>query len=196
MDAHLSQCGQPTCEGEWSHSLCDYPTVELRVTHRWLPLRGGVGRQKRDIIGRRGWGVSKYSGRPIFIFLIKKNWICAMTRNQAGPNINILLTRNLPFDSDVRQWSHLLTIPLHCLTRGQFEFDMLGFAFVLIAFVLRCCSIISKKVSIFCHQNHFTSILHKTFNNCCIKLRLNTKKLKLKLKNMNLKITLLISWSW
>ena len=31
------------------------------------------------------------------------------------PNIEILLTRNLPFASDVRQLSHPLIIPLHCL---------------------------------------------------------------------------------
>ena len=28
---------------------------------------------------------------------------CAMTRHHAEPNINILLTRNLPFDSDITQ---------------------------------------------------------------------------------------------
>ena len=33
-------------------------------------------------------------------FLVKENWICAVTRQHAEPNINILLTRNLPFDSD------------------------------------------------------------------------------------------------
>ena len=46
---------------------------------------------------------SKSSGRPIFIFFIKENWICPMTRHHAEPNINILLTGNLPFDSDFRQ---------------------------------------------------------------------------------------------
>ena len=40
---------------------------------------------------------------------------CAMTRHHAEPNINILFTRNLPFDSDVRQWGHSFMIPLHCL---------------------------------------------------------------------------------
>ena len=38
-------------------------------------LRGGCGagvKQKRDVIGRRGVGGSEYSGRPIFIFLLKK----------------------------------------------------------------------------------------------------------------------------
>ena len=37
------------------------------------------------------------------LFFIGENWICAMTRHHVEPNINILLTRNLPFDSDVRQ---------------------------------------------------------------------------------------------
>ena len=37
--------------------------------------------------------------RPIFIFFIKENWICAMIRHHAESNINILLTRNLPIDS-------------------------------------------------------------------------------------------------
>ena len=48
----------------------------------------------------------------------------------------IILTRNLPFDSDVRQWSHPLMIPLLCLwaksnnrTRGQFECDVTWFCF-------------------------------------------------------------------
>ena len=36
-------------------------------------------------------------------FFIKENWICVVTRHHAEPNINILLTRNVPFDSDVRQ---------------------------------------------------------------------------------------------
>ena len=71
-----------------------------------------------------GWGVSECSGSPIFIFFIKENWICVMTSHHAEPNINILLTRNLLFDSYVRQWSH----PLHCLwaklndrMRGRFR---------------------------------------------------------------------------
>ena len=34
------------------------------------------------------------------IFLLKKKKICAMTRHYAN---NILLARNLPFDSDIRQ---------------------------------------------------------------------------------------------
>ena len=60
-----------------------------------------------------GWGVSECSGRLIFISFIKENWICAITRHRVElnhgdiispwSNINILLTKNLPFDSDVRQ---------------------------------------------------------------------------------------------
>ena len=53
-----------------------------------------------------GWGWrergSECSGRPILIFFIKENWICGMSRHNAQPNINMLLTRNLPFDYDVR----------------------------------------------------------------------------------------------
>ena len=41
-----------------------------------------------------------------------------MTRHRAEPNINILLTRNLPFDSDVRHGSHDLMIPVFL---GYFE---------------------------------------------------------------------------
>ena len=60
---------------------------------------GGVGKNEMlSDVG--GWEVSQCSGCPIFIFFIKENWICTMTRHHAN---NILLARNLPFDSDVRQ---------------------------------------------------------------------------------------------
>ena len=36
-------------------------------------------------------------------FFVKEKWICGMNRQHTEPNINILLTRNLLFDSDVRQ---------------------------------------------------------------------------------------------
>ena len=59
-----------------------------------------------------------------------------MTRHHAEPNINILLTRNLPSDSGIRQWSHPLMIPLYCLwaksnsrTCGKFECDVTFFCF-------------------------------------------------------------------
>ena len=56
----------------------------------------------------------------------EENWISTMTSRHAEPNINILLTRNPPFDSDVRQWTHPLMIPLNVYnrTRGQFECDV------------------------------------------------------------------------
>ena len=44
--------------------------------------------------------ISECSGRPIFIFFIEENWILAMARHHAN---KILLTRDLHFDSDVRQ---------------------------------------------------------------------------------------------
>ena len=76
-----------------------------------------------------------------------------MTRHHPEPNINILLTRNLPFDSDVRQGSHPLMIPLNCLwvesknrPRGQFECDMTWFCFCFDFVRSRtrfgCCSIV------------------------------------------------------
>ena len=84
--------------------------------------------------------------------LIKENWMCTITRRHGN---NILLARNLPFDSGVRQWSHPLMMPLHCLwaksnnrTRDQFECDM---TFLLLLFLLDfvhsharcgCCSIV------------------------------------------------------
>ena len=63
------------------------------------------------------------------------------------------MTRNLSFDSDVRQWSHPLMISLHCLwsksnnrARGQFECDVtwfcLCFPFVCSHARCGCCSIV------------------------------------------------------
>ena len=59
---------------------------------------GGVGAKMRYYLGCRGLGGSECSGSSIFIFSIKENWICAMTRHHVE-----LLTRNLPIDSGVRQ---------------------------------------------------------------------------------------------
>ena len=50
-----------------------------------------------------GGGLLSFLDVQSFFFFIKENLICAMTRHHAEPNINMLLTRNLPFDSDVRQ---------------------------------------------------------------------------------------------
>ena len=65
-----------------------------------------------------------------------------MTRPHAESNFNTLLTRNLPIDSGDRHGSHPLMRLLHCLwaesnnrTRDQFEYDVIGFAFVLNSFV-------------------------------------------------------------
>ena len=52
-----------------------------------------------------------------------------MTRDDTESNINILLARNLPTDSSVRQWNHPLMKPLHYLraksnNRKLDQFDM------------------------------------------------------------------------
>ena len=126
-------------------------------THMTSTLRGvGRGvRQKWDVIGRRVWRVSECFGRPIFNFFITENWICAMTK----PKHHILLTRNLPFDSNVRQWSQPLMIPLHCLwaksnnkPHGQFKCDVTWFRFCL-DFVRShiqcgCCSIVCLRFQV------------------------------------------------
>ena len=56
------------------------------------------------LFGSRGWGVVSVLDVQSLFFLLKKNWICAMTRHHVEP-----------FDSGVRQLSHPLMIPLHCL---------------------------------------------------------------------------------
>ena len=107
----------------------------------------------------RGWGVNKCSGRPIFFFFIKENWICAMTRHHTEPNINILLTTNLGSDSDVRHRSHALMIPLHCLwtesnnrTCCPFECDVnwfyFCFDFVLSRAQCGCCFIVCLRFQV------------------------------------------------
>ena len=106
---------------------------------------GGL-RQKWDVIRRRGWRLA--SVLDVFwdvlffsflFFFIKGNWICSMTRHHVEPNINILVTRNLPFESNIGQWSHPLMIPLHCFwtksnnrTGGQFECDVIRFILILL----------------------------------------------------------------
>ena len=71
----------------------------------------------------------------IFAWAILKKIKLVSSRHHAEPN-NTLLTRNLPFNSDVRQQSHPLMIPLNCLwdksnnrTHGQFECDLVLFLF-------------------------------------------------------------------
>ena len=109
-----------------------------------------------DIGGEGGWLASVLDTESYFLF-IQENWICTMTRHHAN---NILLARNLPFDSEVRQWSHPLMIPLHCLwaksnngTHSQFEYDVaLSFLF-LFDFVhsharCGCCSIVCLRFQV------------------------------------------------
>ena len=107
----------------WSYNFTRQMKNVIRSdTHIMSTLkRGGVLRQKWDVIGH--------------VFFIKENWICTITRH-AGPNFNILLTRNLPSCSRVRQLNHPLMIPLHCLCakskyrkRGQFKCDVTWFCF-------------------------------------------------------------------
>ena len=107
-------------------------------THMTSTLReGGVKNEMLSDVG--GWGGELASVLEVqyLFFLLKKIGFCAITWHHAEPNISILLSRNLPFDSDVTQWRHLLIIPLHCLwaksnnrTRGQFECDVTWFLFL------------------------------------------------------------------
>ena len=65
-------------------------------------LRGGGVMRCYQTWGE--WGVSECGGRPIFIFPLKKiGWIYTTIRDHDEANINIILTRSLPFDSDIRQ---------------------------------------------------------------------------------------------
>ena len=102
--------------------------------------------------------------RPI-LFFIKENWICAMIRHLAKQNINILLTGNLPFDSDVRQWNHPFMRPLHFLwaksnirTRSRFICDVTWFYFCF-DFVpsharCGCCAIVSLRFQFVQKKKH------------------------------------------
>ena len=59
-------------------------------------------------------------------FFMKEGWICAIKRYHIKPNVDIILTRNLPFGSDITQWSYPLVILLHCLRAVTW----LGFVFL------------------------------------------------------------------
>ena len=148
----LSHFGAKTWEEYiiyWFH----YIQSVLKVGIPWRTKLKINIRCKVDVIGRRerrrrrgGGGGSKCSVRPIFIYFIKENWICAINRHYVT---NILLAINLPFDPDIRQWSHALMIPLHCLidksnnrTRCQFEYDVALVFLFLFDFIhshARCC---------------------------------------------------------
>ena len=81
-------------------------------------------------ISRLLWTSSLYYFIQSFIIL--DFWILPMARHHAD---NTLLTSNLLFDSDGRQWSYPLMILLYCLwaksncrTCGQFECDVTLFS--------------------------------------------------------------------
>ena len=111
-------------------------TTTLRGEGRWLT-------QKWDVIRRIGWGVARVLN--VQSFFIKIIWICAMTRH--AESNNILLTRNLLIDPNIRHWSYPLMIPLHCLwaklnnrTRNQFGMwrSWLCFSFDFVRSHVRC----------------------------------------------------------
>ena len=133
-----------------------------------------------------GIGVSEFSGRPIFIIVfIKENWICAMTRHHAEPNINILLTRNLHYywqeifiltltsDSEaILQWCHCIAFGLNRKIEWVVNFNAtwLGFVLVLISFVhLNSAVVVLYFVYIFklCFRNKLIAkwVLAKIVNN-------------------------------
>ena len=67
-------------------------------------VEGGGGFWKNEMLSDvGGGGLASVLDVQCLFFFIKVNWMCAMTKHHAGPNINMLLTRNLPFDSDIRQ---------------------------------------------------------------------------------------------
>ena len=140
-------------------------------------------------------------------FFIKENWICAMTRHHAKANIKILLTRNLPFDSDVRQWSHPFIIPLHCLwtksnnrRRGQFECNVTWFYFCF-DFVRShtrcgCCSIVCLRFQLvqLKSDSHLPKkLLFISFNESSLKMMKNAFYFILK-PLFVLKIFKFLSW--
>ena len=94
-----------------------------------------------------------------------------MTRHHAN---NILFVRNLPFDTDVRQWSYPLMIPLHCLwaksnnsVRAQFECDMILFLFDFVHSHAQCgcCSIVCLRFQVVQIKQVDWKMSIKHFNN-------------------------------
>ena len=113
----------------------------------------------------------------LFFFVVKESWICAMTRSHAEPNINILLTRNLPFHSYVRQRSQSLIIPLHYLwaksnnrTRGQFHCDATWFCFCFDFAHSHtrwgCCSIVCLSFQVVKNKTHWLQIEYSFVSKC------------------------------
>ena len=143
----------------FDHKTYFHKTVTVDTNMTSTLREGGVGKTKMRCYRTQGSGglVSVLDVQSLF-FVIKENWICAMTRYHTEPKINISLTRNLPYDCDVRQWSHRLMIPLHYLwaksnniTCGQFECNVSWFCFCF-DFVhsysrCRCCSAVCFQVA-------------------------------------------------
>ena len=110
---------------------------------------------------------------------MKENWIYAKTRHHSEPNINILLTSNFSFDSNFRQWSHLLMIPLQCLwgsnngKRGQFECEVtwfyLCFGFVRSHALCGCCSIVCLHFQVLQIKQADSKLSTKNVNNYKLK---------------------------
>ena len=108
-------------------------------------------------VGR--WGVIECSGCPIFIFLLQKIVFAPWPDIMLAQTLIYYWQENHPFDSDVRQWSQPLMIPLHCLwaksnnrTHGQFECDVTWFCFCF-DFVRSnvrcgCCSIVCLRFQV------------------------------------------------
>ena len=76
-------------------------------THMASTLMGGGDRgrggAKMSMLSTEGGeGLASVLNIKSLIFFVKENWICAITKHHPEPN-NILLTRNLPFDSDIRE---------------------------------------------------------------------------------------------
>ena len=104
-------------------------------THMTSTLRGlGWGvRQKWD--GRR-FGGSECSWRPIFVFFIKVNWICTMTRYAESNNILLV-----SFWLWCRQWYHCIVCGLNRTTENVVNLNVtwLGFCFDFVRSHARCC---------------------------------------------------------
>ena len=82
------------------------------MIHIWRPFSGegmgkggaGGGLGKNEMLSDVGRvGVTSVLEVQSLFSSITENWICSMTRHDAQPTTNILLTRNFPFDSDDKQ---------------------------------------------------------------------------------------------
>ena len=120
------------------HLYLGWHTYDVLFEERRGKEGGGVW-QKWDVIGRRGCGVSECSGRLKRKLDLRHDQTSCWAKHYWQ---EILWTRNLHFDSDVRQWTSPLLTPLHCLwdqsnnrTGGQFNVTWIGFVFTWISFI-------------------------------------------------------------